>query len=273
MINIAQAGVLMGFKKVSDFDADYQAVLDRSAALGYALPSAGQQIKQNQLVLALKLAGVWALLDILYILATDGDSDFATLNWKVPTSFKLTKINSPTFTNNIGFNGNGTTSYLQTGFIPGTDGVNYTLINASIFHHINSNVAETGVDYGGGNASASQRTTFISRNASDVLTSALNGSTATSNASVNSVGFYLNDRTAQPAGNHQIYKNGSVFDASNGAGGAALSTFQIYLCANNNSGTLQSFNAKQISCFGLGASLLSVQSSLYTAWNTYFTSL
>lgn len=273
MINIAQAGVLMGFKKISEFDADYDAVLDRGTALGYALPSAGQQIKQNQLVLALKLAGVWTLLDILYILATDGDSDFATLNWKAPTSFKLTKINSPTFTNNVGFNGNGTTSYLQTGFIPGTDGVNYTLTNASIFHHINSNVAEAATDYGGGNASASQRTSFRSRDSTDAVISALNGSTATSNASLNSIGFWLNDRTAAPAGNHQIYKDGSVFDASNGAGGAALSTFQIYLCANNNAGVLQAFTTKQISCFGLGASLLSIQSSLYSAWNTYFTSL
>jgi hypothetical protein len=32
------------------FDADYQAVLNRAIALGYNLPLASQQIKQNQLV-------------------------------------------------------------------------------------------------------------------------------------------------------------------------------------------------------------------------------
>ena len=113
------------------FDADYQAVLDRSASLGYTAPSASQQTLQNTLVADLKTAGVWDKLDLFYVFATDGDSDYATLNWKTPASYQGTKVNSPTFTTNGGFAGNGSSSYLTTNYTPNTDAVNVTSTSMS----------------------------------------------------------------------------------------------------------------------------------------------
>jgi len=104
----------------SAFDADYQAVLDRSTALGYTAPSAAQQTLQNTLVEDLKTAGVWDKLDLFYVFATDGDSDYATLNWKTPASFQATKVNSPTFISNEGYQGDGSSSHLDTNFNPNT---------------------------------------------------------------------------------------------------------------------------------------------------------
>ena len=112
-------------------DADYQAVLDRSTALGYTAPSATQQTLQNTLVTDLKTAGVWDKLDLFYVFATDGDSDYATLNWKIPASFQATKVNSPTFTTNGGFTGDGSSSYLRTNYIPITDAINVTQTSIS----------------------------------------------------------------------------------------------------------------------------------------------
>ena len=54
--------------------------------------------------------------DAPYVLATDGDSDFATLNWKSPTTFQATKVSSPTYSG-CWFYGNGT-SYLELGIDP-----------------------------------------------------------------------------------------------------------------------------------------------------------
>jgi len=116
----------------SAFDADYQAILDRSTALGYTAPSATQQTLQNTLVEDLKTAGVWDKLDVFYCFATDGDSDYATLNWKAPSSFQATKTNSPTFTANEGFAQSGT-AYLETGFVLDTNGTNYTQDDAGVF--------------------------------------------------------------------------------------------------------------------------------------------
>jgi hypothetical protein len=83
------------------FDADYQAVLNYGTTQGYTLPSAGQQTLQNQLVVDLKAGGIWSKLDTFAVFATDGDSDFALIDWKRLSDY--TAVNSPTFTTNQGF--------------------------------------------------------------------------------------------------------------------------------------------------------------------------
>jgi hypothetical protein len=127
----------------SAYDADYQAILDRSTTLGYTAPSASQQTLQNTLVTDLKAAGVWDKLDVFYVFATDGDSDFATLNWKAPSSFQTTKANSPTFTADSGFKGDGATAYLDTNFVIPTDVTNYAQNNASTFTYFQSDLSQT----------------------------------------------------------------------------------------------------------------------------------
>ncbi|QMP84778.1 putative YapH protein [Flavobacterium phage vB_FspP_elemoA_13-1B] len=134
-ISIANA---IGVNRASGvkYDSDYQAVLNYATTQGYTLPSASQQIIQNQLVIDLKAGGVWNKLDVLYIFANDGGGDFGTLNWKSPLANQATLINTPTFTTNEGFMGNGTSSYIDTNFNPATQGVNYTLDNASRYAYV-----------------------------------------------------------------------------------------------------------------------------------------
>lgn len=116
------------------FTAEYKAVLDRGTALSYTLPTTANQQKQNKLLKSMKADGSWAKLDVFYVFAVDNNaSAFATLNWKNPNSNQSTLVNSPTFTNNAGFTGNGTSSYIDTNFNPSTQGVNYTLNNASMY--------------------------------------------------------------------------------------------------------------------------------------------
>jgi hypothetical protein len=112
------------------FDADYQAVLDYATTQGYTLPSESQQLLQNQLVVDLKDGGIWSKLDSFAVFATDGNSDFALIDWKRLTQY--TAYNSPTFTANEGFQGDGTSSYIDSNFNPFTNGTNYTLNSASI---------------------------------------------------------------------------------------------------------------------------------------------
>lgn len=128
------------------FDTDYQAVLDYATTQGYTAPSASQQTLQNTLVTDLKTAGVWSKLDVFYMFATDGDSDFATLNWKAPSSHQVTKVNSPTFTSNEGYNGDGSSSYLDTN-LSVANATNYTRDNASFGFYFYQ-FASTGYDFG-----------------------------------------------------------------------------------------------------------------------------
>ena len=115
------------------FDADYQAVLDYATTQTYTLPSASQQALQNQLVVDLKIAGVWSKLDVFYVFATDGDSDFASINWKDPNNYEITEFNSPTFTTNQGWSTDGTSSYLNTNYNFSTDSNYYTQNDAGVF--------------------------------------------------------------------------------------------------------------------------------------------
>lgn len=114
-------------------DTDYQAVLDyaNDASRNFALPSFAQQQAQSKLIADLKTAGVWAKLDALYVFATNGDSDYATLNWKAPSANQADKTSSPTFTTNIGFNGNGTSSFLELAIDPSVGLTNYVKNSAS----------------------------------------------------------------------------------------------------------------------------------------------
>jgi hypothetical protein len=114
------------------FDSDYQAVLNYAISLGYTLPSASQKIKQNALLVSLKAAGVWTKLDTFAIFANDGGSNFGLIDWKRLALY--TAVNSPTFTTNQGFTGNGTSSYIDTNFNPATSGTNYVLNDASRYY-------------------------------------------------------------------------------------------------------------------------------------------
>lgn len=70
----------------------------------------------DNLVAALKMADVWPRLDALFIMAAH-DAQAAGLNWAAPDGPALTPVNSPDFQPDLGYQGDGATSYLETGFV------------------------------------------------------------------------------------------------------------------------------------------------------------
>jgi hypothetical protein len=117
------------------FNKFYQQILAYAESVGYAKPSQRVQILQNDLVNSLVEYGIWNKLDILFVFAQDGGEDFGTINWinPLPTT-GATLVNSPTFVINGGFQGNGTSNWIDTNFNPATQGVDYTLNNASMYY-------------------------------------------------------------------------------------------------------------------------------------------
>jgi len=112
-------------------DPDYKQVLEYAISQGYTLPSFEQQLLQEQLIVDLKDAGVWSKLDTFSVFATDGDINFALIDWVRLTDY--TAINSPTFTTNKGFNSDGTSSYIETNYNLLIDSVNYQQNDAGVF--------------------------------------------------------------------------------------------------------------------------------------------
>ena len=111
-------------------DADYQAVLDDATSEGFSLPSASQQVHQSTLVTDLKSAGVWDLLEGLWVYATDGDSDFATYNWIDADATRAT-INNAIAHANDGFTSvSGSIGSIDTNLVAGSSGL-FTNTSAS----------------------------------------------------------------------------------------------------------------------------------------------
>lgn len=251
------------------FDPDYQAVLDYATTQGYTLPSAAQQDLQNQLVLDLKSAGIWDKLDLFYLPATNGNIDFARINWKAPSgSFNLTLFNSPTFTENQGFNGNGSTSYVDFNYVPDTDNTNLSLNSASIgFWSLDTISSVTISNMGTRNDPFADRLMHIFNNQIRV-----NSDSELTVSAVTDSGFYIYNRVNATTVNR--YVNGVL----NGSGTLAVSTnlpsYSIYGCATNNAGLGASFySSNRISCWYVASDLTSEASAFYTAINTYLSSI
>lgn len=159
-------------------------------------PDSARKVLINTLIAALKAAGVWSKIDVMWVLAAHHEQA-GRLNWKSPGSFTITVVNSWTFTTDRGFAGDGVSGNGDTGFAPSTDAVQFTQNNGLIGVYQRT---------GGGNGNEP----FSINNASDRLRVA--GGTGTSTrANVNS-----STQVNGPSGGTQpIHAMGRRSDSSN----------------------------------------------------------
>jgi hypothetical protein len=239
-------------------DADYYAVLSRGTTLGYTLPDATLQGKQNATVLSFKSVGIWSKLDVLYIMATN-NSNMATLNFKNPSAHQLTLVNSPTFTANQGFKGNASTSYLNTNFNPATSGVQYTLNNASRFIYLKTAFV-TSPYYILDSAQNFSINTLQNRSVNDQKINQ-GTSVVSSNADLSGAGLKVINRTSST--------NVELFNGSTQISRTATSTSISSL----NQWVLSSGCDARASVYGMGASLVAENAQLKIILDTYINSL
>jgi hypothetical protein len=257
----------MGFNYPSagggGFDADYQAVLDYATTQGYTLPSAGQQTLQNQLVVDLKAGGIWNKLDTFAVFATDGSSDFALIDWIRLSDY--TAVNSPAFTTNVGFSGNGTSAYVNTNFNPSTSGVNYTLNDASRIMY-----GDLPTDSATYPESAANTADNLTRSVSNTRQRINQGATNVlafppANWTGNNILRSIN-RTSLT----DVIMFGNLSQTSTTATSTTISNNTQWILAGNMS---FASSANIFKIYGMGASLVSENTDLYNALNTYITSI
>ena len=252
----ARSGVLPYF---SGFTTEYKAVLAEGVAQGYTLPSAGQQVKQNILLNTLISSGVWAKLDTLFVLANDGGASFACINWKNPTGTKATLVNSPTFTSNAGFTGNGTSSYIDTNYNP-SGSLNYKLNDASRYIYVKTDVFNKlldGVTTNGANAMTSLPSVF-----SKINQGGNNLSTSLDFSGVGMMSIHRNNSSTTVTGFNNTTQTTVLANSTS--------------FSNQNQLILRSFGSygtQQVSFYAMGASMVSENSALVLAFATYINSL
>lgn len=216
----------------------------------FAVPATETRKKLiDNTIRALMSASVWAKKDVLWVTAAH-DSQAAGVNWKSPGSFTLTADNSPTFTANQGYTGNGTNARLLTGYVPSTHGVGYTLNSAHAACRVRTmpSVSEDKVVLGSGaNLRIDPRrlTNFALARVNQNDNVLLTGATSTV------PGHFFVNRSGAAAIQFRRDTTSLDTDATAAATSEAVPTTQVTLLSLD----ANSFSTAQISAAHLGASL------------------
>lgn len=248
---------IIGSQIVQGFDSDYIAILDYATTQGYTLPSESQQILQNQLVIDLKDGGIWSKLDTFAVFATDGDSDFALIDWKRLTQY--TAVNSPTFTTNEGFKGDGVAAYLSNNFNPTSQGTNYTLNDASRYVYPFFGQGTEQIDVLANNISnLANRMRFVgSNNTINTNTGGIGGLTLT---------YELKSIHRTSATNITLYNGKSQNDATSAS--LFLPNDSQWISRSNTT-----FTTVGVSMYAMGASMTSENDDFVDAFDNYLNAL
>jgi len=227
----------------------------------------------STLVESLVAAGVWDKLDMLYLHDLDVEAN-ALRDLKDPTR-TATAVNSPTFTANQGFTGDGSSAYIDLDYAPDTDGVNYTQNSASLFSWVRAIGGSALEVYLGAGSSVASPSEFsvIRRVALDASPWAMSiNQTGLSSASTRSDaadGLLAANRDASSS--NDTFRNG-VLETSPDTTSSAPTSLSLYALALNFDGTTTQTTSGQVSVSGAGGSLTAAQhADLYDALNTYRT--
>lgn len=228
-------------------------------------PTTLRKMQIDVLVGALKTAGVWSKLDCLYLEAAH-DAQAARQNW-IQDLYNLTTVSSPTFTVDRGYAGNGSTSYLKTGFIPSTAGGKFTLNDASFGFWSRTDVDNVAADIGA-RTDGTTALTYIQGRTTGSASYRMNQNAATTFATIaNSLGLTAARRSAADA--KALFKNGAFVQTSTDAS-TALAAVEMYIGGLNSGGSMIVPSPRQYAMDFIGGSLSDAEMlSLYDAVNTY----
>lgn len=218
-------------------------------------PTTQRKGEINSLIAALKTAGVWVKLDILYLLAA-ADAQAAQRNW-IADANNLTEVSAPTFTTDRGYTGNGTSSYLDTGHTPGSGHYALNDAHVSLWSLTAAQTATTVVANG-----STVRASIVPRNASDLLSYRLNDTTSGTVANASGLGFFATNRAA--SGTKRAYKTGSLL-GTNAIASTALPAASFRILGEGTN-----FSSYQAASMSAGSNLTDAENlAFYNALHTY----
>jgi hypothetical protein len=242
---------------------EYQTILDYATGQGYTLPGDANQALQNSLLAALKDAGIWDELDYLYNFLTDGDANFARINWKNPAAYFAVQGANASYASLTGFTGYGMTSP----YLFNANGVKYVLNDCALFGDYS--LATGSVDYNPlcGADGGPKNSIRVPRQASPrVDQNGPNSSTAIQ------YGIFQNTETELYFHSYRgnsvesgIFLNGQASTGGNASTGLDTGTNNIL-----PSGVVSGATVRM---YGAGASLADKKEDLYQIWSDYKTAV
>jgi hypothetical protein len=229
--------------------------------------SAGRKSLVDALIVGLKNDGVWTKLDRLWILAAEDEPSALT---DMVALDLATTVNSPSFTADDGYLGNGSSNYISSTYNPTTDATNYAL-NAATFGAwmFTPDYAFPAVALGAVDGSNFIIQILGAGGSSFQLT--VNASGGTVNIS-GAAGLFHGVRTSSTEIN--FYRNGSGKQTnSSSSSGTIPNLTQFILCRNNN-GPAGEFSVNRLSAAFYGGSMDDTDvSNFYDRMRNYMTAV
>lgn len=267
-VTLAVAGIpptsSLGTASLSNPGPTYDADAAAAFAAMTVQPTANRKTLYNNLIVGLKADGVWAKLDWLAILAAE-TAQAGRLNLKNPAKSWST-INSPVFTADRGYQGDGTSAHLDMGEPFGFSGALYVQNDAHIMVAANDGGSTTTRSPHIGNVGTA-------RSAINVLGVAGNN-TYQINASVgtayvgSAVASGIRMATRASSASSSAYTNGSVMDSSASTSGTLSTTNGALLRSQST------YSDDRVSAAGSGSSLTAADvTAYYNRLNTFLSAI
>lgn len=234
-------------------------------------PSSSYITALNTMIAGMRTDGNILQLDRFWIFAQEVQG-YARVSIVNPGSTQITEVNTPTWTVNQGYTGNGTTRYLNTNFNWLSSSVN-TLRN-SLTHgiYVTTNVAEN--KYDSGHLSAGRDILMASRFGTGNTYQTANGAAGTGAAVANSLGLYMAQRTSTASGT-TAYKNGSSVATIVNADPSLPNSPQLVFGYNSNTGggvVANALSSKRIAMHVIGSGAIN-PATFYTRFQTFATTI
>lgn len=209
----------------------------------------------DQCIKSLKYVGLWDTYDRLYLSCVQNVAA-AALNAIDPTIGTLTQVNSPTFTANQGWTGNGTTSYLDLGVAP--SGLTKFIQDNGCLGtwSLSALASATKAMIGANDLAVANGIVIIPRFSSDLFDARINGVTAGAISNSSSSGYFVASRISGTT--LDMYKDG-VSVGSPASASTGRSAVNIYWLAQNNNGAAASFSNHQSPLMHIGSALTADQ--------------
>lgn len=206
------------------------------------------------------------------VLQTTPDLTFLRINkaaaatTDLVAAFALTAVNSPTFTADRGYAGDGSTSYVDTTYNPSTDGVQFTLNAAHIMAWNRTNRAANTAALISGNSGGIAIFPFFTAAGCFGRINDASGPVTTPGSN----GMFIANRSASNA--KEVFRDGASLGSAADAA-LALDSLSIFIGAANVAGVPTSFSSDEVASASLGGNLAGRTAAYYTALQTYMTAV
>lgn len=227
------------------YDTDAQAYFNAVVSAGGAALDGTHKGAINTLVVGLKADSLWTKIDALWLFANQ-HATAALLDIKSLRT--ATAVNTPTFTADQGYAGNGTTSYVNTTYNPSSHGSQFTQNSAHMMAYTRTSATPSGARALCG---ATNGSTIYTAMGDNFIT--MNDATAVFGGPASTAGCYVGVRTSSSA--VALDHNGSSVASSGASTSVGLPNLSLFVGARNNAGSPDLLTTLQMSAFSVGAAL------------------